>query len=104
LALDVLGGKWKTVILARIKEEPRSYGSLRRTIPDLSDKVLSQKLKELTELRLLEQASEGPTSDRRIYRLTPQGQEVAPALEALFRTGGLLAERFGVTFVAKGQA
>ena len=54
LAVDVLGGKWKTVILARIKEGPLSYGSLREAIPGLSDKVLSQKLRELTDLGLIE--------------------------------------------------
>ncbi len=46
LALDGLGGKWKTVILARIKERPHSYGSLRKSVPGLSDKVLSQKLSD----------------------------------------------------------
>ncbi|MER9961250.1 helix-turn-helix transcriptional regulator [Mesorhizobium sp. M0045] len=39
-ALDALGGKWKTVILARIKEQPMRYSELRRLIPSLSDKML----------------------------------------------------------------
>ncbi|MER9076558.1 helix-turn-helix transcriptional regulator [Mesorhizobium sp. M0904] len=39
-ALDALGGKWKTVILARIKEQPMRYSDLRRLIPSLSDKML----------------------------------------------------------------
>jgi DNA-binding HxlR family transcriptional regulator len=99
LALDVLGGKWKTVILARIKEGPLSYGGLRKVIPELSDKVLSQKLKELVELSLLEQSGRS-ASERRQYRLTSHGQVIAPALEALYETGGLLAERLGVTFAA----
>ncbi|TIT84977.1 MAG: helix-turn-helix transcriptional regulator, partial [Mesorhizobium sp.] len=41
LALDALGGKWKTVILARIKERPLRYSELRRMIPSLSDKMLT---------------------------------------------------------------
>ena len=48
-ALDMLGGKWKTVILARIKEQPMRYSELRRMIPSLSEKMLSQRLKELVD-------------------------------------------------------
>ncbi|TIT77644.1 MAG: helix-turn-helix transcriptional regulator, partial [Mesorhizobium sp.] len=40
-ALDALGGKWKTVILARIKEQPLRYSELRRMTPSLSDKMLT---------------------------------------------------------------
>lgn len=98
LAVDVLGGKWTTVILARIKEGPLSYGSLRRAIPGLSDKVLSQKLKELLELGLIEHAASGLASDRKTYRLSQQGQELAPALQALYAAGGLLAKKFVVRF------
>ncbi|MER8732271.1 helix-turn-helix transcriptional regulator [Mesorhizobium sp. M1227] len=49
-ALDALGGKWKTVILARIKEQPMRYSDLRRLIPSLSDKMLTQRLAELVEI------------------------------------------------------
>ena len=43
-ALDALGGKWKTVIIARIKQGPLRYSELRRLIPSLSDKMLTQRL------------------------------------------------------------
>ena len=96
LALDVLGGKWKTVILARIKDEPLAYGGLRKAIPDLSDKVLSEKLRELTELGLVTPLAHGSLSDRRRYGLTERGRELVPALEALYWAGGELAGTFDV--------
>lgn len=49
LSLTMLGGKWKTVILARLKQKALGYGELRRIIPDLSEKVLTQRLHELEE-------------------------------------------------------
>ncbi|MBB6409757.1 winged helix-turn-helix transcriptional regulator [Mesorhizobium sangaii] len=49
-ALDALGGKWKTVILARIKQQPLRYSELRRTIPSLSDKMLTQRLADLVDI------------------------------------------------------
>src|SRR4029077_17833579 len=50
--LQVLGGKWKTVILCYLKMGPFRYAELRKLIPNLSDKVLSQRLRELTEAGL----------------------------------------------------
>lgn len=52
-ALEVLGGKWKTVILCYLKVRPLRYGELRQLMPRLSDKVLTQRLRELQSLRLI---------------------------------------------------
>jgi hypothetical protein len=43
LALDMLGGKWRTVILANIKEGAVRYADLRRCIPHMSEKMLTQR-------------------------------------------------------------
>jgi DNA-binding HxlR family transcriptional regulator len=47
LSLELLGGKWKPVILARLKERPHRYSELRKLIPNLSTKMLSQRLRDL---------------------------------------------------------
>src|SRR5262249_10863978 len=49
LALEILQGKWKPVILAHLKESPMRYAQLRAAIPGLSDKMLSQRLRDLEE-------------------------------------------------------
>src|SRR4051812_22027803 len=46
LTLDFVGGKWRTVILAWLKEAPHRYGELRKRMPGVADKVLTQRLKE----------------------------------------------------------
>jgi DNA-binding HxlR family transcriptional regulator len=89
LSLDLLGGKWKSVILARLKDSPLSYGELRRLIPDLSDKVLTERLKGLEARGLLTRTrSSSPSQPARLrYALTERGKSLRPVLEALYSWG-----------------
>lgn len=91
LSLSLLGGKWKTVILARIEESPMRYSELRRAIPELSEKVLTERLRELREQGWIEQA-EGQ------YRLTTRGESARPVLRALCDWGKSLASEMNAAF------
>jgi hypothetical protein len=53
LSLELLGGKWKPIILARLKDGPLRYGELRRLIPSLSDKMLTERLADLQAIGLI---------------------------------------------------
>jgi len=97
LSLELLGGKWKTVILARLKDGPLRYGELRRLIPRLSDKVLTQRLADLQQCGLV--AREASRGEAR-YRLTPQAQALRPLLQHLYDWGQAQARRLGVTIAA----
>jgi len=90
LALELLGGKWKPVILAHVKTGPKRYGELRRLIPKLSDKMLTQRLHELVDHGLLER-------DDAAYRLAPRAQRLRPALDALYEWGVWVADELGAT-------
>ena len=46
-AVSVVGGKWKPLILWQIHDGPKRYGELRRSISGVSEKVLTQQLREL---------------------------------------------------------
>ncbi|WP_077966788.1 winged helix-turn-helix transcriptional regulator [Ensifer adhaerens] len=46
-ALNAIGGKWKTLILWEVNIEPRRFGELRRLLPGISEKVLTQQLREM---------------------------------------------------------
>lgn len=95
-ALDMLGGKWKTVILARIKERPMRYSELRRMIPSLSEKMLSQRLSELvgTGFVTVEVASDG----KERYALTGGGRDLATTLQALYDWGVTRGRAMNVKF------
>lgn len=93
LALDLIGGKWKTVIVARLKQGPMSYGELRRAIPGLADKMLTQRLRELEGAGfILRDDVKG------CYRISDEGLSLAPILEALYVWGREAAGRKGARF------
>src|SRR5437763_1160712 len=98
LTIDVIGGKWKPVILAYLKEGVHRYGELRRRMPDTSEKMLTQQLRELEADGLVRRvAFEGPRPHVE-YRLTEEGATPGPALRALYDWGERRAASTGVTF------
>jgi len=99
LTLDVLSGKWKTIILARLKSGALAYGELRKSIPALSDKMLTERLRDLERSGLLERKSrraDGGGRARVIYALTARGRSLRPVLEALFAWGLSSAPQLGI--------
>jgi DNA-binding HxlR family transcriptional regulator len=90
LTLEFVGRKWRTVILAWLKEAPHRYGELRRRVPGLSDKVLTQRLKELESLGLVVKKAVRDSSTH-VYALTPRGESLRPVLDALFEWGSAMA-------------
>jgi len=95
-ALDVLGGKWKTVILCYLKARPMGYAELRRLLPKLSDKVLSEKLRELTQKDLVTKVRTASKARGGAYTLTPRARSLGTVLHQLYDWGAANARAFGV--------
>jgi DNA-binding HxlR family transcriptional regulator len=91
-AVDLLRGKWKAVILARLKDGPLRYAELRRDVPGIADKVLTERLTDLTGLGFVEPVP----GDHGAYRLTKRGRAARPMLEALYAWGAEEARDRGV--------
>ncbi|MFI0899394.1 winged helix-turn-helix transcriptional regulator [Streptomyces sp. NPDC020983] len=99
LTLEVIGGKWATVILAHLKEGVHRYGELRRRIPGVSEKMLVQRLRGLESRGLVERRAAGPKGSEVVeYRLTEEGASLVPVLDALYTWGLSRAARTGVRF------
>jgi DNA-binding HxlR family transcriptional regulator len=98
LSLDFVGGKWRTVILAWLKESPHRYGELRMRIPGLADKVLTQRLKELETLGLISRTlAQGlRVKQTQTYELTARGESLRPVLHALYEWGSAMAPELNV--------
>jgi len=79
-ALMILGPKWRVVILARIKEGAQRYADLRRLVPRMSEKMLTQHLREVAEEGLIVRR------DGR-YVLTRRGESARGVLQALYDWG-----------------
>jgi DNA-binding HxlR family transcriptional regulator len=86
LSLDILGGKWKPVILSRLKERPYRYSELRRLIPNLSTKMLTQRLHDL-ELQGLVERRGISGRPHALYGLTARATSLKPVLQALYDWG-----------------
>ncbi len=98
LALEFVGGKWKTVILAYLKESPRRFSELRTLLPNLSDKVLTERLKDLELLGLVEKVASTKGRSSHVYCLTRRGESLRPMLDALYSWGAMLAKEVPVRF------
>lgn len=86
VAMEVVGRRWTAVLLAQLKEAPRRYSELQRLVPDISDKMLTQRLAELSRNDLVRRATDVDVGAAR-YELTDLGRTLAPALEALYDWG-----------------
>jgi DNA-binding HxlR family transcriptional regulator len=93
--LAVLDGKWKTVILCYLKERPLRYAELRKLVPRLSDKVLTERLRDLTRSGLIvRQRATG--SHANAYTLTEKGCSLSVLLQHLYSWGVENSSSFGV--------
>ena len=101
LALAIMGGKWKPVILAHLKQQPLRYGDLRRRIPAVSDKMLVQGLRELEQFGLIARRKTGGRGARSTYALTARTQALRPALTALNDWGWKMSAAFGATIESR---
>ena len=97
LTLEILQGKWKPVILAHLKEGPLRYGELRRAIPRLRDKVLTERLRDLEEQGLVSRFKLGRRGSPATYRLTRSADSLRPLLTALNEWGIRIASDVGAT-------
>jgi len=93
--MDVIGGRWRTVLLSRLKEGVHRYGELRRLVPGISEKMLSQRLRELEADGLIVRRDRERVPPHVEYELTEEGRSLAPVLQALYDWGAARAERTG---------
>lgn len=82
-AVDVVGGKWKALILWSLSVEPRRFGALRREVEGISEKVLIQQLRDLERDGLVHREVHQQVPPKVVYSLTDLGVSLNDALEPL---------------------
>ncbi len=82
-AVDVVGGKWKPLVLWALSEQPRRFGALRRELPGVSEKVLTQQLRELERDGIVRRTVYDQVPPRVEYSLTELGVSLERALAPL---------------------
>ncbi len=92
-ALEVIGGKWKALILWEIQVEPRRFGELKRLVPGISEKMLIQQLREMEADGLVHREMFHEVPPRVEYSVTALGTSLNLALGPLADWGEAHAER-----------
>jgi DNA-binding HxlR family transcriptional regulator len=87
VALAVVGGKWKPLVLFHLAKAPRRFGELRRLVGGISEKVLIQQLRELEGDGILHRLDYREIPPRVEYSITEFGRSLAEALVPLCAWG-----------------
>ena len=91
--IDVLSGKWKLLILWHLKDEPKRFGELRRLIPGVSEKVLTQQLRGLEKDEIIRRDVIPGNPATVEYSFTEYGKAIIPIIETLCKWGEIHYKR-----------
>ncbi len=96
-AAEIVGQRWTLLILRDLSMEPRRYSDLLAGLPGIPTNTLASRLKELEEAGIVTRLAPSGADRGVVYGLTPRGEELGPALDALSRwgAGGMRAPRDG---------
>jgi DNA-binding HxlR family transcriptional regulator len=89
-AVELIGRRWSGAVIHLLLKAPSRYGDLRAAIPDITDRMLSERLRELEEEGIVARTVIPDTPVRVEYALTAKGRALGPALGAI----GEWAERW----------
>lgn len=90
-ALKIIAGRWKAIILYHLYDRPRRLSELRRLVPEISQKVLIQQLREMEEHQLVRREIFRQVPPRVDYSATTLGRSLEPVLLALCDWGRMHA-------------
>ena len=95
--IAVVGGRWKPIILWYLLGEPRRNGELRRLMPPISQKMLTQQLRELEADGLVHRRVHDQVPPKVVYSLSREGRRLEPVLQALCDWGIYWARKTGAS-------
>ena len=87
LALLVMRGRWKLLILCRLREGPNRFSALQQSLAGVSHKVLTAQLRELEADAVVRRHVLGEVPPRVEYDLSERGRALLPVLEGLHAWG-----------------
>ena len=86
-AIAVLAGKWKPLIVYYLRSGTKRFSEMRRLIPEVSQQVLTQQLRELEEDGIVTRAIYPVIPPKVEYALSPLGDQLGPIVDLLARWG-----------------
>ncbi|WP_203839615.1 winged helix-turn-helix transcriptional regulator [Winogradskya humida] len=96
-AIAVIDGKWKTMLLWLLEPGPQRPGELRRRVPGLTEKVLTQTLREMESDGLVHREVHDVRPLKTVYSLTTSGRELSEALAPVSHWGHRRLEKLAAS-------
>lgn len=97
IAIDLIGGKWKPVIIWHLGTKgTKRFSELKKLLPQITQKMLTQQLRELENDRLVERKVYPQVPPKVEYSLTDLGESLMPILRMMYDWGEDYCEKLGI--------
>jgi len=83
----IVGGRWRGAVLEQLFEGAKRFSELKRGIAGITQRTLSQQLRQLQSTGIVERTVYPDTPPRVVYAITPLGKSLRPLLEAMCHWG-----------------
>jgi len=96
LTTDVIGGKWKPLILFYLESGTKRFGELRKLIPGMTKKMLTQHLRDLERDEVIRRKVYAVVPPKVEYSLSRHGESLKPILKLMSAWGTQHRKRYGI--------
>lgn len=104
ITLEFISGKWKLLILSHLHQwGRRSYSAIRENLPGVSEKMLSQQLRELERDKLISKEVLSKKPLRVKYYLSPDGESLSPLYAFISQWGIDYLKKHGIDYLKDQQ-
>ncbi len=92
LAMDIIGGKWKSMAIYHLKDGAMRSNELQRTLRGITNRMFTLAVRELEQSGLVERIVYPVVPPMVEYRLTPRGESILPIILQLAQWGASVSE------------
>lgn len=96
LTMDLIGGKWKGIIIYHLFKGEKRFSELRRLLPEITQRMLTLQLRELEKTKIVSRKVFAEVPARVEYSLTPVGQALKIAFDKINDWGKLYKNKNGL--------
>jgi len=101
--MNLIGGRWRLLIVSYLLEKPKRFSGLRRDIPGISQRMLTMDLRALEEAGLVQRTVYAEVPVKVVYDLTPDGLRLEKVIAAVKELGFWLKEKRTLAFYKIGS-
>lgn len=95
VTVDIFNDKWKLSIIWNLLSEEKRFKDLNKSIPEITQKTLTVKLKELEEKNIINREVFAQVPPKVVYSLTPAGERLRPVFKDMYKWGISYVEEHG---------